>query len=674
MHPPHGGAARKCKTSSTQARLPVDWKQTTEQGRRQMVVRYKFIMEEIDVATGGGIRNHPEHFQFLDVCCSPGGFSEYVLANTQSRGVGLTLPLELGGHVPAIDKKNIATPDRYDMYFVDVTTVASTIYMEPVYGNTKQPLDCIRILPPGGEAPPELCNNCDVMILDGSFLGGKGFYSHTIYQNDEDNPAFNVYESSIAADQALLVSQLIIMVHNLKRGGHVVLRLSMTWNDFRNGVLCLLRRMFTGTIVNYKPRSTHQDKISYYLACSGFDPEVAEGLQFAPTMQQLVDKLRAGEASARFVPFPQLPEGGAQGLYHNFWRPSFNAYYHNLHAFLYLIRLVKEYQQQSGDARLFKWSPCIEFLLSRKACRDSKCKCAHTFEELHPIAQEASRLDNGYMEWPQQAVIRQAQLDALGDPVKRAMLRTQMQVQQQRQAVMQQAMMQQQQEQAAMMQQQHMMMAGMSMFGSLDPSHWNRMIAMQLYGMLKQAQAYGGGVQLLMDRPDLYTQDDAVMTDVQQAAMYGGIAAQNTAAVTEADQNLGQRPGSLTAREAEAPGQGREPAGTAPTTKLHKSEEGDMAAARLKLLDAAVAGGAGSSKAAAPGSEPSSGTGGAEAQGGATKAVIQEAASAADPEQQQRSRASAVPQVSGYLQWMTMVKVVIADEYTKNELLSFLGE
>ena len=48
----------------------------------------------------------------MDVCCSPGGFSEYVLECNTCRGVGLSLPMELGGHVVAIDYDNVATPDR----------------------------------------------------------------------------------------------------------------------------------------------------------------------------------------------------------------------------------------------------------------------------------------------------------------------------------------------------------------------------------------------------------------------------------------------------------------------------------------------------------------------------------------------------------------------------------
>lgn len=48
----------------------------------------------------------------------------------------------------------------------------------------------------------------DCMILDGSFVGGKGFYSHSSYENDADNPAFNVYGGALAADQALLIAQV----------------------------------------------------------------------------------------------------------------------------------------------------------------------------------------------------------------------------------------------------------------------------------------------------------------------------------------------------------------------------------------------------------------------------------------------------------------------------------
>ena len=162
---------------------------------------------------------------------------------------------------------------RYHIHFYDVTTVASRVRCESLNGG-KKPAECLRILQPGGvrkcdnyvclylcifmlavsiysqcqwfcflyfdctlihsfdftfvalalEPEPEgMRNNMDMMILDGSFLGGKGFYSivslcmlHDImtraraqikcspfpsgfdvlqatFERDEDNPAFNVY-------------------------------------------------------------------------------------------------------------------------------------------------------------------------------------------------------------------------------------------------------------------------------------------------------------------------------------------------------------------------------------------------------------------------------------------------------------------------------------------------
>lgn len=48
----------------------------------------------------------------------------------------------------------------------------------------------------------------------------------------QDNPAFNCYANHMAANQALLAAQLVIMYNNLQPGGDVVLRMSMTWNNF----------------------------------------------------------------------------------------------------------------------------------------------------------------------------------------------------------------------------------------------------------------------------------------------------------------------------------------------------------------------------------------------------------------------------------------------------------
>eukprot|EP00955_Chlamydomonas_euryale_P091127 364597-Chlamydomonas_euryale.AAC.24 len=138
--------------------------------------------------------------------------SRYVLQECpHARGVGVTLPETSGGHIVAIDWA-LATPARYHLQYVDVTTVASTLACHDLLAPPDAP-PAERIVVTGAEAtrlpgsagsngggggekppadaPPR--NNMDLMILDGSFLGGKGFFSRTEYEKDEDNPAFNVY-------------------------------------------------------------------------------------------------------------------------------------------------------------------------------------------------------------------------------------------------------------------------------------------------------------------------------------------------------------------------------------------------------------------------------------------------------------------------------------------------
>ncbi|GAX85810.1 hypothetical protein CEUSTIGMA_g13225.t1 [Chlamydomonas eustigma] len=359
----------------------------------------------------------------------------------------------------------------------------------------------------------------------------------TKFERDEDNPAFNVYKSSHAADQCLLVAQLIIMCKNLKPGGSVVMRLSMTWNNFRNGVLCLLRRFFSGSITNYKPRSCHQDKISYYLMCSGFQPNIAQELDVTGTLQRLVEQLRAGGPELPMVPWPNLPEGSKEGLY-GLWRPSLEAYYYNLVAFLELVRLVQQYSVASGDPKNHIWQPCWQFMVNSTCPDGAACKLAHENAQLHPFVQEAFSLKNGTLEFPAQARALLMQLRQEGDPKARAAIRLRARQQQ----LMQERLMAQQQ------QQQHMMMmaaaagAGATMSGggllsAMDQVAWNNMIMRQLLNMYHAGMQYGGGVGALMANPNVFRQSDSVMSDVQQAAMHAGIAARNAASMDQVISN-----------------------------------------------------------------------------------------------------------------------------------------
>lgn len=47
----------------------------------------------------------------------------------------------------------------------------------------------------------------------------------------------------------------------------------------RSGLLCLFRRVFDGTITNFKPRLMHTCASSYYVVAKGFNPEILADLK-----------------------------------------------------------------------------------------------------------------------------------------------------------------------------------------------------------------------------------------------------------------------------------------------------------------------------------------------------------------------------------------------------------
>ncbi|MEW5299305.1 MAG: hypothetical protein WDW36_002332 [Sanguina aurantia] len=185
-----------------------------------------YLLKEIDAATGQPITGCAGPLQFLDVCCAPGGFCEYTLDSCPtSCGLGFSLNPELGGHTPDIPHD---TP-RFHLQFADTTAVARGLRCRDMTSGAVQPRDAYRMDAGPGDAPTRVN---DLIILDGSFLGGKKWIVKETDLPDEDNPAFNRYKGASESHLALLVAQLVVMGNNLKAGGTMLLRLSITTDPF----------------------------------------------------------------------------------------------------------------------------------------------------------------------------------------------------------------------------------------------------------------------------------------------------------------------------------------------------------------------------------------------------------------------------------------------------------
>ncbi|PNH10437.1 hypothetical protein TSOC_002830 [Tetrabaena socialis] len=124
-----GGGAGAGRTKAVQAtrRKMAEGQEKRHEMRVLLFNRMRYIMHEIDETNGRFISSRTEHepFQFLDVCCCPGGFSTYALTAGPAprKGIGLSLPPDLGGHLPAIPLET----EQYLLHFVDVTTVAAGV-------------------------------------------------------------------------------------------------------------------------------------------------------------------------------------------------------------------------------------------------------------------------------------------------------------------------------------------------------------------------------------------------------------------------------------------------------------------------------------------------------------------------------------------------------------------
>eukprot|EP00198_Chlamydomonas_reinhardtii_P001881 XP_001691217.1 predicted protein [Chlamydomonas reinhardtii] len=98
------GEGRRQAVAATRRRTAAG-----QEGRGEMCQRMRYIMFEIDEHNGRFLADRPadQPFQFLDVCCCPGGFSTYSLeaGKAPRKGIGLSLPPMYGGHLPAIPER-----------------------------------------------------------------------------------------------------------------------------------------------------------------------------------------------------------------------------------------------------------------------------------------------------------------------------------------------------------------------------------------------------------------------------------------------------------------------------------------------------------------------------------------------------------------------------------------
>ncbi|EPQ53652.1 hypothetical protein GLOTRDRAFT_45291, partial [Gloeophyllum trabeum ATCC 11539] len=227
----------------------------------------KKIMREIDNHTGC----IPfRRLDFLDLGCCPGGFSSYILTkNRKARGIGVSLPVEEGGHESMLENE---FQPRFDLYFADITSFQlgpSTIDHERFWS-----------LP-----TPISSGRFDLVIVDGHQLRTQ----------------VSEYAAPWDIDR-LLISQIIIALQTVRPGGTIIIKLTHPESIMTAKVLFLLESL-SKRLSTYKPRTMHTKRGSFYAVARGLGKESDRLPEVLHALKELWVEMTFGgeEGKGRFL-------------------------------------------------------------------------------------------------------------------------------------------------------------------------------------------------------------------------------------------------------------------------------------------------------------------------------------------------------------------------------------
>ncbi|TFK49425.1 hypothetical protein OE88DRAFT_1646448 [Heliocybe sulcata] len=220
---------------------------------RDWYKRLNAVMEEIDgYSLCVPVMGSPK---FLDLGCCPGGFASYILQrNRLATGVGVSLPVERGGHKFGLQER---LRSRFQIHFADITSFQQ---LSPFF------IDHPRLSP----APPQMRPaSFDLVLLDG----------HQLRTDTSD------YAAPWDMDR-LLISQLILALQSVRTGGSIVFTLAHPERILTAKILYLLH-VLSGDVIAIKPRTMHMTRGIFYAVALGVGkgakgrqmPEMIRGLQ-----------------------------------------------------------------------------------------------------------------------------------------------------------------------------------------------------------------------------------------------------------------------------------------------------------------------------------------------------------------------------------------------------------
>ncbi|KAI0644346.1 hypothetical protein C8Q79DRAFT_975544 [Trametes meyenii] len=190
-------------------------------------------------------------FEFLDIGCAPGGFSQHVLQrNPSARGLGVSLSESRGGHAFLLEPTYL---DRYeyvqqDLLEYDLSSAEDTGVPE------RGPL--------GVPLPTSFHYRFSLVMLDGHALRTYHVPDPIVSNVPQPQNVRGAYAS------ILLIAQLIIALTSVHPGGTIVVTLSHI-EAFPAAHIVFLLDAISDTVVVHKPRTMHAIRGSFYAIGKG---------------------------------------------------------------------------------------------------------------------------------------------------------------------------------------------------------------------------------------------------------------------------------------------------------------------------------------------------------------------------------------------------------------------
>ncbi|KAF4616089.1 hypothetical protein D9613_011235 [Agrocybe pediades] len=223
----------------------------SEELARTWFWRMRKILGEID--QGLKYRAIPRgKLYFLDLGCSPGGFSSYILGkNRRSIGCGISLPVAEGGHEFCLEDR---LRSRYTLFSANIT----------YYALAPAAMNDARFFP----LPAEVgSREFDLVLLDGHQLRTQ--VGRLPWDRDR-----------------LLISQIIIALQSVKAGGTIIIKLPMPHKVISAKIVYMFR-LISGIVQRYKPRTMHGNRGTFYLVAREVGGKEEAGLNQATFLRAL---------------------------------------------------------------------------------------------------------------------------------------------------------------------------------------------------------------------------------------------------------------------------------------------------------------------------------------------------------------------------------------------------